>query len=316
MKKNFSVLFFLISVVIFSQKKYTKEISIITENDLYTSTYYDRYYTNGLFLSYRYVAKEGHKNLEKKIFEFTVGHKMYTPFKAILVNIENHDRPFAAYFYGSFGIQKVFKKNNALKTTFQIGVIGPSAFGKNLQDFIHNIYGFKEAVGWKYQIKNAIGLNFNVAYTQKLFNKTENFFDVFWTNRGKIGTIDTNISSGFLTRIGFKPLQKLANSIAFKTNINNTKTAYFRAVESFLFIKPTLKYTLYDATLQGSFLNTGSLVTNTLKPFVFNLQVGYQFTANRFNFAYIYNYHSNKSNNLNATNGHTYGTIGINYLLK
>ena len=241
---------------------------------------------------------------------------MYTPFKAILVNIEDHDRPFAAYFYGSFGIQKVFKKNNALKTTFQIGVIGPSAFGKNLQDFIHNIYGFKEAVGWKYQIKNAIGLNFNVAHTQKIFNKTEKFFDVFWTNRGKIGTIDTNISSGFLTRIGFKPLQKPANSIAFKTNINNTKTAYFRAVESFLFIKPILKYTLYDATLQGSFLNTGSLVTNTLKPFVFNLQVGYQFTVNRFNFAYIYNYHSNKSNNLNATNGHTYGTIGINYLLK
>ena len=75
MKKNFSVLFFLISVVIFSQKKYTKEISIITENDLYTSTYYDRYYTNGLFLSYRYVAKEGHKNLEKKYLSLLLAIK-------------------------------------------------------------------------------------------------------------------------------------------------------------------------------------------------------------------------------------------------
>ena len=304
------------AIGIFSQEKFSKEISFVTENDLYTSTYDDRYYTNGMFLSYSYLSKIQPKELEKRIFEWQVGHKMYTPSNAITLDINKHDRPFAGYLFSSFSIHNIYKNNSSFKTTLQLGVLGKNAFSEELQDFIHDLYNFKKAIGWKYQIKNALGLNLNAAYNQLLSKNKKTNLDVFWVNYGKIGTVHTALSTGFLARFGFKPLQALANSLAFKTHLNSRNTKYFSAVESFLFIKPTVKYTLYDATLQGSFLNRNSVVTNEIEPLIFAVSVGFKFTTNRFNFGYTYNYNTNASKGLDYNNGHTFGSIHLNYLLK
>ena len=316
MRKKVPFLFLFCAFSLYSQKKFSKEISFITENDLYTSTYNDRYYTNGMFLSFKYVSKEKNENLEKKIFAWEIGHEMYTPNKASTLYIKNHDRPFAGYLYSSFSIHRIYKNNQSFKTTLQLGVIGSYAFSKELQNFIHGIYGFTKAVGWKHQIKNALALNFNAAYNKFLVKDTSNLYDISWINSGKIGTVFTNITSGFLARAGFKPLQSLANSIAYNTAINAENTSYFSAVESFIFIKPSIRYAIYDATLQGSFLNTNSEVTSELVPLVFNLEIGFKFTANRFNFGYTINYNTNKSKNLLFDNGHKYGAINLNYLLE
>ncbi|WP_299014062.1 lipid A deacylase LpxR family protein [uncultured Polaribacter sp.] len=315
MIKKLLVFFLLVSSIISAQQKYAKQISVISENDLYTSTYNDRYYTNGFFVSYTYLAKSN-PNLEKKIFKWEIGHQMYTPSKSIVLDINGHDRPFAAFFYGDFEIKKVFKNESIFTTNFQLGVIGPTAFGNELQNFIHKIYGFPEAIGWKYQIKNAIGLNLGLAYQKKIFRTSANFLDFTWVNAGNAGTIKTDITTGFLSRIGFKPLQSLANSIAFGTNVNDNTTRFFNTVESFIFIKPTVRYAIYDATIQGSFLNKNSLVTKELIPFVFNFEIGLLFTINRFNLGYTFNYNTNKLDNLEFNNGHTYGAIQLHYLLN
>ena len=316
MRKKVPFLFLFCAFSIYSQKKFSKEISFITENDLYTSTYNDRYYTNGMFLSFKYLSKKKNKNLEKKIFAWEIGHEMYTPKKATTSYIKNHDRPFAGYLYSSFSIHRIYKNNQSLKTILQLGVIGSNTFSKELQNFIHDISGFTKAIGWKYQIKNALALNFNAEYNKFLVKDISNHYDISWINSGKMGTIYTNITTGFLARIGFNSLQSLANSIAYNTNINNKSTSYFRARESFIFIKPSLRYAFYDATLQGSFLNTKSEVTSELIPLVFNLEIGFKFTANRFNFGYTINYNTNKSKNLIFDNGHKYGAINLNYLLE
>ena len=316
MKKKMLLLFLLYSFGVFSQKKFSKELRFITDNDLYTSTYDDRYYTSGLFLSFSYLSKEKKEALEKTIFEWSVGHQMYTPHKVVLKNEYQHDRPFAGYLFGSFGIHKVYKNNTSFKISLQLGALGSSAFAEELQGLIHDLYGFKKSEGWKYQIKNALAVNINTQFNKFLVQDQTNHFDISWINAGKIGTVFTSISSGFLARIGFKPLQSLANSIAYQTNINNKNTSYFRAIESFIFIKPSMRYAFYDGTLQGSFLNTSSPVTRELVPLVFNLAIGFQCTANQFNLGYLYNYNSNKSKDLRFANGHTYGSIQLSYVLK
>lgn len=307
--------FLFASLSIISQQKFSKEISFTTDNDLYVSPERDRYYTNGIFLNYRYITKNENIKLEKKIFEWQIGHEMFTPNKSIVQTIEEHDRPFAGYLYGSFGIKNVYKKNKILNYSIQIGILGPNAFGKELQDFIHGIYGFKKAVGWQFQIKNALAINFDADYTTFLSKNKSNTMDASWIASARIGTTYTNISSGFLVRFGLNPLEKIINSIAFNTNINDDTTTTTRAIESFFFIKPTLRYAFYDATLQGSFLNTTSLVTKELIPVVFNIEIGLKFTANRFNFGYTFNYNTSKSKGLRYTYGNKYGTINVNYLL-
>lgn len=313
--KNF-LLFLLIfkSTISFSQQKFSKEISFVNDNDLYVSVVRDRYYTNGMFLNYRYLSENKKESLEKRIFQWQIGHKMYTPNRPNVTSINEHDRPFAGYLYGCFGITNVYKTNKLFSKTVEIGIIGENAFGKELQNFIHSIYGFKEPVGWEYQIKNAFGFNVGTEYVAFLGKDASGFNDIFWVNSANIGTVFTDISTGFYGRIGFKPLQKLANSIAFKTNLNNENTNDVREIESFLFIKPTLRYAFYDATIQGSFLNTESVVTKELIPLVFNLEIGIKFTANKFHFAYVFNYNTSQSEGLKHTYGNKFGTIGIHYL--
>jgi hypothetical protein len=313
--KNISLFFFLFSFsIVFSQQKFSTQFSFKTDNDLYISTAKDRYYTSGIFLTYRHLTDNKNEKIEKKIFEWQIGHQMYTPFKSIVTDVSLHDRPFAAYLYGSFGINRIYKNNQILKTSLQVGVIGPAAFGKELQDFIHDIYDFDKAVGWKHQIKSAFGINLNASYSKFLVKDETNYFDITWVNNAKLGTVFTNISSGFYARMGFKPLQKIINSIAFDTSINNKKTSYKREGESFLYAKTTLNYVFYDATLQGSFLNTDSEVTKELIPSNFGLELGLKFTLNRFNLGYAYLYNGQESKGLRVNRGNYYGSIQLNYL--
>lgn len=311
MKQKIFFLFIFITINIFSQHKYAKEFSFLNDNDLYISTSQDRYYTNGMFLSYRYLSNKTSKKIEKKIIELQLGHHMYTPFKATVDQHMDHDRPFAGYLFGRYGVHNFYKNNSILKTSLEIGIIGTSAMSKELQDFIHDIYGYKKAIGWKYQIANAFGVNLNIDYIKNLGG--DNYFDINWVNNLKAGTVYTDFSSGLYGRVGLKPLQKIINSIAFNGNLNNNNTNYNNKSEAFIYIKPMVHYVVYDATIEGSFLNTNSPITYNIEPFKFTTEIGIRFTANRFNFGYIVNYHTKKLKSLRVPKKNFYGTILVNY---
>jgi len=314
--KNYIYIFVLsVSYLTTSQEKFSKELSFIAENDLFVSTFQDRYYSSGLFLSYRYLSKSKGTSLEKRIFKWELGHKIYTPYKSTITNVVDHDRPFAGYLYGSFGIDRVYKKNQLLNTSLQIGVIGPNSFAREMQQFTHDVYDFRKAIGWKYQIKNALALNFSFNYLKTILKTKKNHIDVTWVNHLNFGSIFTNTASGVNTRIGIKPLQKLTNTIAFNTHLNNAQNNSFKEIESFFYIKPMISYVFYDATLQGSFLNKKSPVTKEIVPVVFNTEIGLRFTVNRLNFGYAFIYNTNKSKELRYSNGHKYGRVTFNYLL-
>lgn len=316
MKNSFLVLFLGTFSVLYSQKKLHKEFSIKTDNDLYISYSKDRYYTSGVFLSYRALGKNTTKRLEKKILEWEIGHQMYTPFRAVVTDISMHDRPFASYLYGSFGIQRVYTNNQILNTSIQIGMIGPAAFGKELQDAIHDIYNFDKAVGWKHQIKNAFGLNLQASYQKLIVKNTSNHFDLTWNSTAKAGTIFTNISTGFFGRMSLWSFQEMMNSIAFKTSINDATSNYNTEQEAFLYAKTNFNYTLYDATIQGSFLNRGSDVTKELIREHISVEFGLRFTMNRFNFGFAYHAHGKKSKGLRYQSDNYYGSIQLNYLFN
>ena len=178
------------------------------------------------------------------------------------------------------------------------------------------MYGFREVIGWKYQIKNALSLNFGALYIHYLGSDTSNTLDASWISCVNAGTVYTNVHTGLNIRFGLVPLQKVMNSIAFNTNLNNADTSYNNKTESFFYFKPTVRLALYDATIQGSFLNTTSLVTKELIPLVFDMELGFKFTVNRFNFGYVFNYNTSKSKELRYINGNQYGSININYMIR
>lgn len=307
------ILFLCFSIASLAQQKRSKEFSFVNDNDLFVSFKKDRYYTNGMFFTYRHLAKNENQLLEKKIYKWQLGHLMFTPHKPTVSDISEHDRPFAAYLYGSFGIKKVYKNQQILQGELQLGVIGPAALGKGLQNFIHDIYGFSRPTGWKYQIKNALGINVSGHYAKSLTIDEDNRNDITLINTLRIGTVFTDVSTGVHGRIGFITLQPMTNSVAFNTALNNEKTNGVRGIESMFYYKGILTYALYDATIQGSFLNTSSPVTYTLNALRFDFEMGLLFTANRVNFGYAYHFYSDKMSNLKFAKGNSYGSIRINY---
>lgn len=312
MKKIIFLLALLVSCSAISQRKYAKEFSFLNDNDVYTSPNQDRYYSNGMFFNYRYLSNKEHK-AEKKIYQYQIGHHIYTPFIATVFDVSEHDRPFAGYLYGSFGVENFYKNQDILKLSVQLGTLGSSAYGKELMEIVHDILGYVDAEGWKYQIANAFALNAEATYVKPLFMTSDNNFDVNWYNNAKIGTVFTEASTGLYTRIGFKPLQNLVNSIAFRGNLNNKTTKYNNEAEVFLYAKPVFTYVAYDATIQGSFLNDNSPVTYDIKHFKFSGEVGIRFTSNRFNFGYAVHFHSKKLESVRVPNTNFYGSLLLNY---
>ena len=315
MKYHFPLLLLFLTTVSFSQEKFSKEFSMVTDNDLYISREKDRYYSNGLFLSYSYVPNKFNET-HKKIITFTLGHQIYTPFKSTVVNKNSHDRPFAGFLYGQLGISKTLKNNSTLKNSFFIGVVGESAFGQELQEAIHEIYNFKKPDGWKYQIRNTFALNFEGEYLKSVGINKSSILDGNFLSKLRIGTIFTDASLGFIGRIGFKKLQPINNSIAFNTNLNHKLNSLKRELESFLYYEASATYVVYDATIQGSLFNNLNPITFMPKKIIFDLEVGYKFTANRFHFGYAYHFHTNKLNNLRFDKGNDYGKLFFSYLIR
>ena len=312
------ILWFLLvsfSTTSFSQVKYRSVFSIANDNDLYISTTQDRYYTNGTFLSYSFASNTLAENLVKKIYSFELGQKLYSPFKANVRDISEHDRPFAGYLYAGAGFKKFYKNDSYFALSGEIGVIGPSAYGEESMNFVHSIYGFNDADGWKYQIKDAFALNFRAEYLQPLM-KQNNFFDLNWKNSANIGTVFTDISTGLFSRIGTRKLQHIANSIAFNSNLNHKDSDFNNEIETFFYINPMVRLAIYDATIQGSFLTENNPVTYPLRPFVLTTEIGFWFTANRFNFKYMIVHHTKKLESTRVPNGNLYGGIQINYLFN
>ncbi len=77
-----------------------------------------------------------------------------------------------------------------------------------------------------------------------------------------------------------------------------------------------LNYVFYDATIQGSFLNTTSPVTFDVKPFHFSLELGYTYYRKTF-YVWIYlSFSYKKTTKFRAAASNTYGSIYIGYFFN
>src|SRR5690606_8733525 len=62
-------------------------------------------------------------------------------------------RPYAAILLASFGYTA--RNGDPLRTTrLQLGVVGPAAFGQEVQDAVHDLFGDEKFLGWDNQLHN------------------------------------------------------------------------------------------------------------------------------------------------------------------
>ena len=315
-KKSFLGFLLLTTVFSFGQAK-TTEIGLITDNDLYTSSKNDMYYTNGLELFYRFLSKNNNEKISKKITEFRIGQYIYNPRFINKEAVTINDRPFTGYLFAEAGRSFFYKSESVLKTDFQLGFMGPNALGRETQESFHHLIGYKTVYGWENQLHNAFAIQAHIMYSKKLFpSKHNDFVDLHFQSEANVGTIFTGVSTGLLIRIGFKKLLPVYDSNLHDASVSNTRQYNIR--EFYFYAMPSVNYQFYDATIEGSMFSNTSPLTFDLEPLRFNAEAGLKYRHNNFNMSYSFIYRGRELNdpNTNTNAGYFYGSIRFGYLLN
>jgi lipid A 3-O-deacylase len=293
-------------------QNFKHEFGFKSDNDSYLAQGSDRYYTNGLFIDFRFATpqdalKEG---LEKKVYEISVGQRMYNPKSGFAPDPATQDRPFAGYLYAG-GALSVFKTNESvIKLGVEVGTTGKNSLAQAGQELLHRTTGFYKPAGWEYQIKNELSLNLNAQYTKLLYRPENNVTDFSFEGYANAGTVFNGLGAGILFRAG--NINQLFNSAYTNSVIgNNPKTKALVKREFFFYAKPQLNFVGYDATIQGSLFNNNSPVTFGVKPIVFAQQFGVDYSSQRFTFDFSVLFKTKEVKS--SAKAHQYGSIAMYY---
>ena len=139
--------------------------TVRTENDKFSTVPggTDRYYTAGNQVSYTSAPNgvpQAVSNLGQYIFGggttwlgLSVGQQIYTPTDTERIRPDPNDRPYAGYLAATARlIQDVENTRNVVSVS--LGVIGPSAGGRLVQNGFHSVIGAAPSHGWASQLQD------------------------------------------------------------------------------------------------------------------------------------------------------------------
>lgn len=190
------------------------------ENDTLANT--DKYYTAGTKLSWlssdysTWKQREGISSQvgdrlpllnepgTQKNFGIAIGQNIYTPRRKDLNPPDPSDRPYAGWSYLEFSF--LSKSEFRLDTlSFQLGIIGPHSYAKQVQREVHRVIVSEQALGWDHQLKDEFG--FNAVYERKwrMYAQSLDVLGVdFVPHLGlSLGNVQTYANTGGTVRLGF-----------------------------------------------------------------------------------------------------------------
>jgi lipid A 3-O-deacylase len=312
---------FLLGYVNLFAQTHSTEIGAETDNDSYLLQGSDRYYTDGFFMYYRHALPVSNSsNLENKVLGFEFGQKIFNPQSGSIANYQGVDqpslvdRPFAAYLYVGSTLNFLYNNESNLKLSAQLGIVGPNAYGMQVQDFVHDNFGFYHPSGWEYQIKNDPELNLSAQYNRLVARAS--FVDFSFASYGNLGNGFSGAGAGFLLRLG--NFNQLFNSVSTQsTATNGNKITPLHKHEFFFYYTPLINYVAYDATIQGGLLESkgnSPEITADKEPFIFSNQFGVAFTTNRFVFDIATIFHTKDDKEM--VQSHQWGAVTGLYRFK
>ncbi len=250
------------------------------DNDLFVGT--DQYYTQGIGIDvFSYKLRKNPlnrvlfrlKNSDRDRFGIQFRTHGCTPTSILSDSVLIGDRPYAGVF--TFGIVRTSQqtdKHQRLTSSLDIGMIGPAALGKEIQTEIHKITGNDLPLGWQHQIKNSPIVNYLIRMDFELLTQ-QSWFDASCFYELKLGTFQTNLSTGMNLSIGRK-------NNAFSPTENHR-------FEYYAYYQGYVTAVGYDASLMGGILNRDGyyLRYSEINPLVMRMHFGLVFAAPHFSIA-------------------------------
>ncbi|WP_255539689.1 lipid A deacylase LpxR family protein [Parapedobacter sp. ISTM3] len=286
------------------------EFNFRNDNDLYLFNKQDQYYTNGVFFNIRKTVDSVSlsPNEVNRLWGITIGQKIYNAYTAHIRYIEEVDRPITAYLFLAVDIDRYFANESFVSLAGEVGTIGQRAFGRQLQEGIHNVLNLYEIAGWEYQLENAFGIDAAVQYGRLLYRNARQWFDLSAGAEAKLGLNHTGLSVAPTIRLGrLNPLHQSA----YTSSRLQTKAKPV-GDELFFYYSPLLNFVGYNATLQGGmFLRDKGPVTHDPARWVWYNQFGVMYARSALTLRLHYIFYTKEVPGMFFR--HRYGSVGMSY---
>jgi lipid A 3-O-deacylase len=259
------------------------------DNDFFSAT--DRYYTQGIQLSFihpmvRY-SPFAHTLIKlknsKNYFGFHGQQECYTPRSIRVDTIYFGERPFTGTFYISHSLTSLnnFKKI-LLQTQLDLGIIGSCALCENEQKAIHRALVNIQPLGWEYQLKNDVIVNYRVKFEKGIVSKPN--IEMMLGTAARLGTLFTDVGIGVNARFGWFD--------SYFTNLGLARNKDSRLFKMYLVTKANAKLVGYNATLQGGLFTSSiyQLSANEISRVVFDAEAAIVVAYKRMSLEYARTY--------------------------
>ena len=281
MKLTFSLLLFLsIPVLVCAQKTEHG----LTFRDMSDTNYVRFHYDNDYFVTQDQNYTQGFNfervapffkdspmnhlfpNPKEKATKYGVSleHLMYTPENIGIPDIQPEARPFSAsIMFNSFMVATDTIKHNRITSNLSIGIIGPAAFGEEMQVSFHKATDNLVPEGWDNQIQNDLILNYDIQYEKQIFRYND-LIALNGTAAARLGTLFTDISGGINTSVGI-------------INAPFSHVSKEKKFQLYLYSEAIVNASVYDATLQGGLSNrrnVHTLSSGQIQPFTAEINYG------------------------------------------
>ncbi len=318
-------------------------LNLYLDNDLFSQT--DRDYTNGLRVSWvspditsylddptlpawiRAVNQkltffhDGREGLQRNLI-FSVGQTLYTPGDLTRTDLIVDDRPYAGWLFASVGYQT--RKDDQLDTLeARFGIVGPGAFGKEAQDFVHDIRGFDKFQGWDNQLENEPGVIFLWEHKRKyryLQNENSRFgYDVIGHTGLALGNVRSYLNGGAEFRVGWAIPDDFGTSALRPGGDNSSpystwdpRSTVDRIWGAHGFISFDMRLVGQDIFLDGNtFRDSHSIAKESL---VVDGAIGFSIIYGRTKMSYAQIFRTREYSS--QVKGHSYGSIAVSYTFR
>ncbi len=225
------------------------QIALRHDNDLILLT--DRYYTSGLFLTYRHRLKSGIFNSDNEQLAFSLRQEIITPRYLKTKIIEQLDRAYVGFMALKAGWSRVMD-NSLIEADFLLGVAGEASGAGAFQRWYHDTVLFSQSPTWVGEMENSVHYNLYTNYLYE-WQLAPNPFSIYMALKPQIafGTRDIYLHPEMVVYLGRR--NPLPSSIAHH-QIGS------REQEIFCALRAGYRLVGYNGLLQGNALGDDSVL--------------------------------------------------------
>jgi len=193
--------------------------------------------------------------------EYGVGQQMYTPNQLDIDALQEDDRPYAGWLFGTLKFknaylnpsERLWQGDSLRSVRYDLGIIGPSSQADSTQKWWHRVCGCTDPT-WAGQLRDEPGFAIRIAQEDRLFHQPLGRswgFDLLSKLEAGLGNVYTGAEVSGTVRIGFNlPRVFGVYSIAplFDRPLENSKPDF----HAFVFAQTTARYVARDIFLDGN----------------------------------------------------------------